>query len=198
MSISWSSRPDRGDASTNYQLARCPRSGTLRGVILSRSLQGTGTHYYRGRTTPCVGAKCEACKDGMAARWYGYVAIWSPSTDRVAIAEITDAAADDLDRWHARHGTLRGAVLTLKRQGARVNGRIIADVSQGTIDPDRLPPPPDLIRILEKIWGLNTNAPIAGTIGRKSKQARGDGREEQAADGTVRQDDEDHRLRSYG
>lgn len=164
MSITWSGRPDRGDESTNYQLARCPRSGSLRGIILSRSLQGTGTHYYRGRTAACLGSKCEACKDGMKPRWYGYLAIWSPSTDRVAIAEITDAASDDVDRWFARHNTLRGAILTLKRQGSRPNGRILADVTAGTIDDSRLPDCPDIIRCLERIWGLNSAATIAGSM----------------------------------
>lgn len=33
-----------------------------------------GTHYWRGRTIPCVGSRCPACETTLL-RWFGYVGV---------------------------------------------------------------------------------------------------------------------------
>lgn len=157
MSVTWTDRPPRDETSGNFRLVRVARAGTVRGIILSPHLSGTGLHYWKGKSTPCNGSQCDACREGYVPRWYGYVAIWNPKTDHIGLAEITDGAADDLDRYRARHGTLRGAELLLSRQGNRPNGRILATVAPAAIAPERLPPAPDVIQCLNRIWGVNEN-----------------------------------------
>jgi len=167
MSITWTDRPSREDGQGNYRLLRVGRSGTVRGIIISHNLVGTGLHYWKGKSTPCNQSTCEACKEGHTARWYGYIALWSAKTDSIGICEITDGCADDVDRYRARHSTIRGAELLLTRQGQRPNGRILANLTPGSIADERLPSAPDVIKILMKIWGMNENHAVASRPGRE-------------------------------
>jgi len=117
----------------------------------------------------------------MKPRWYGYVALWNPKTDAVQIAEITDGAADELDRYFARHNSLRGAVLTLARQGARPNGRIISQVDPPQLSEERLPAEPDVMRCLEKIWGVNENHESVARRSAKTRSENTNGHAEKPA-----------------
>ena len=184
MAITWSGRPRRDDEPRNFQLVRTPRSGTIRGIILNPGLTGTGTHYYGGRTVPCLGSKCKACEDGASPRWYGYLPIWNSSNDRIAIAEVPDAAADEIDRYHARHNTLRGSILTLRRQGSRPNGRVVADVVPGSIDQSRLPSAVDVQQCLEKIWGINRFAQVTGSMAKEREANLRKNANKQSTNGT--------------
>lgn len=156
--IHWTNRKEDNDPTRNFKLFRCPRSGSLTGVIVSPDMIGTGTHFWKNRTMPCTGKSCPACRDGFNPRWYGFLGIWSPKTDRLGILEITEAASDEVDRYYDRHKTLRGAQIKVSRQGNRPNGRVLADLTTGTIDPERLPPAIDIKATLLRMWELTTTA----------------------------------------
>lgn len=182
MSIHWSSRPSRGEGEGNYRLVRVQRAGVVRGIILSRNLEGTGVHYWKGKSMPCAGSACEPCREGFKPRWYGYVAIWNPRTDQIAIAEVTDSASDDFDRFIARHNTLRGGRLTLSRQGQRPNGRILAQIEPGDLSDERLPDCPNVQQMLMKIWGVNQNHAVSANKNHGRAKNSGNPSREQPAD----------------
>lgn len=51
---------------------RVPAAKVVRGVSLSVRIVEVRTHYWRGRTVPCVLDDCPACEESTG-RWYGFL-----------------------------------------------------------------------------------------------------------------------------
>lgn len=148
----WSTQPNDGDIRPATQLLRVKPGKPLEGVITCTTTNGTYLHYWKGRTTPCLGADCEACTQKLSARWYGFLSLWSPRTNGHAIVEITSSCMERINEYTASHGTLRAALLRLRRANNKANARLLAEIELSGYAPDAIPPALDLIDTLEYIW----------------------------------------------
>ena len=150
--VHWQNRPDEESGVSNYQIVRTPQGKEVQAIVLSEQLVGTKLHYWRGRSVPCSGPDCEACKGGNVARWKGYVLITNRACSQVYIFEFTQRAFDAFDRFFTEKGTLRGAIMTAKRLGKRPNSPLSITFEAGRHDEDLLPPEEDIAQMLSRMW----------------------------------------------
>lgn len=139
-------------APLDYQLVRVPPAGRIGGICLSSDLLCRDIHHYGGRSMPCVGAGCPACRDASRLEWKGWIAIYSHTTRTTKILELTKRAMLPLEEWYKEHRTLRGALVITARCGSKANGPLFSTVSPGPIERDLLPRAPDLIALLGRMW----------------------------------------------
>ena len=148
----WNDRPNEVKEQGHFEIMRTPAGGVLSGVITSDTFVGCNLHYYRGRSTPCRKNDCEACEAGHRPRWTGYVLLMSRKTRRVNILEFTARCYSTMQSMLIAKTSLRGVVVTVKRTSSRPNGPLAMTFEEDRVDPDSLPPAPDLREILERIW----------------------------------------------
>jgi hypothetical protein len=132
----------------------------LEGIVLNEELIGTNLHYWRGRSRPCTGNDCDACKHGQKPRWKGYVFIYGERSKRTVIFEFTERAFGPFDAYFTEHGTLRGAKLKASRLSKKENGPIHVVFDDANYDRPNLPKPTDLRGVLERMWEINENANV--------------------------------------
>lgn len=135
-------------------LTRTPQGKPLQGIILSDDLIGTNTHYYRGRTSPCDQENCEACNDGFPWRWHAYVVLYSRSNQAKTLFEMTAKCCEPLLTYRKAYGTLRGCVLSAKRQNSSANSRVILTTTRADLQQIQLPKCPDILKALSIIWNI--------------------------------------------
>ena len=145
--------PDDG-GQRPLQLIRVPSQSKIRWLITTPDLIGTPTHYYHGRTQPCEGPECQACQEGLSWRWHGYVAIYSPRSQRHCLLELTARVAESFVRYRDDHGTLRGCDMTAWRSPQQPNGKVFVTLVPADLTSIKLPEPPDVLRCLMKMWDL--------------------------------------------
>ena len=150
----WANQPNEPTTETRMPIMRVLPGRPKSGIILSVGLTGAYTHFWRGRTTICTAPECDACDANRLPRWYGYLAVWSPSTKTQALFELTPAAAPDIIAHQEAYGTLRTARLTLQRANAKANSRVQAAIEPTTYATKDLPEPPNVRAILQRIWEL--------------------------------------------
>ena len=153
----WSNLPENGESQRATRLIRVKPGKAIAGIVTSVHLVGCYVHYFRGRSTPCERADCEACKEKHTPRWYGWLSLWAPKSNEHVIAEITSSCVEAVREYELKHGQLRGAVLTLERATAKINSRLTARVQQSAMSPDVLPAELDVVSVLEKIWETHRN-----------------------------------------
>lgn len=149
-------------------LMRCPVNKTITGIITCEDLVGTRTHYYRGRTIPCDDSACPACDEGLPWRWHAYVSVYSPTSHRTVLFEMTARCAETLVTYRRAYGTLRGCQLTAKRANLNPNSRVILQTTQADLQKVTLPSEPDLLAALSIIW--NIERPSISIEGRNKEQ----------------------------
>lgn len=135
-------------------IKRTPAKGTLIAIVTSKSLLGTSTHYYGGRTVPCTHETCEPCREGTPFRWHAYLSAYSIPHKLHFLFECTAAAADQFVRYAAEHETLRGCAFRAQRSSTRMNARVEIDTNVYTGKDSDLPPPADLVGALARLWNL--------------------------------------------
>lgn len=151
------SLPDE-DADFPFHLLRTPPAGPLTGIITTPKLLSCKTHFAKNRTSPCMDPDpCELCNDGFSWRWHVYVGLFQPRTFHHVIFETTPRAAKPLEHYLTFHQTLRSAAIKSTRPSANPNGRIHIDVKHIDEATLRLPPPPDVEKILCHIWNIQNN-----------------------------------------
>lgn len=136
-----------------YDILRCRQGKVVKGIMLAGDVCGAYTHWYGGRTLPCNGLSCPACKMNVEVRWHGYLPLYNTSTRNIVIAEITTAAVEPIDRWFREKRSLRGAFISIMRGAERVNSPLKSRVEEGPLPAEALPNPPHVREILEKMWG---------------------------------------------
>ena len=179
----WTKRPPRGEAQRLYRLRRCPTKGQLSVVILSHDLIGRHTHYYAGRTRPCLGLQCEPCGKNQAPAWHGYVACIDLKTNERLVVEVTSGVASKIGEQFDIYRTLRGVRMLLERTSPRANGRISARFAPPAAGTGTLPEAPDLRPIMERLWEVHSLATLEKEIERIEKP-RPTGTEGKASFGT--------------
>lgn len=150
----WADAPTTRSETNHFEIIRTPPGGSIHAVIASEKFIGTNLHYYRGRSTPCRKNNCEACEAGHRPRWTGYVLIMSKKTRRLNIFEFTQRCYEPFHAMQVARDSLRGVVFTCRRTSSRPNGPLTIIFEEDRMDPDAVPPVPDLREILERIWEI--------------------------------------------
>lgn len=147
--------PDAEPRDTRLPLLRVKPEKDVHGVCLSSKPEGADTHYWRGRTTMCTHPECEPCEKGHVYRWYGYVALLGFKSNTIAMVEITPAVTAEMQAWIATHGTLRASEWHLRRKNRKPNSELLLTITESGRASVALPPEPDLLRPLCKMWDLD-------------------------------------------
>ena len=150
----WSNRTEAGGEQRAMSPIRIKPGKPLNSLILSEDVVAAWTHYDGGRSRICLGAECQVCARNLAARWYGYLCIYSTASNKKGLLEITPRCAEALTAWHEVHRTLRGARISVWRDGPRINSQLSCSVAEGGFSGTALPPPFDVRETLRRLWGL--------------------------------------------
>lgn len=150
----WTNAPPADPRGQGLPLVRTPANGTLRAIVTSDKLVGTDTHFWGGHTVPCDRPTCDACENGVAFRWHGYLSAYNPQTQLHFIFEMTDQAAATFLEYFKANGSLRTAMFEAYRWNHRRNGRVIVKVEPFAMPAHVLPPAPDICKVMAIIWRL--------------------------------------------
>lgn len=145
-------RPTDQSPPDSYRIWRVGPKGKGTAIIISSDLIGCYTHYFKGRTRPCTGEKCEACANDSSRRWHSYFAAWTPTNNEKVIAEIPLSAAQVFHDWYDEHRTLRGYKFTLERRGGKINGKVFATIHAGKMEDQMIPACPAIEPMLLRMW----------------------------------------------
>lgn len=154
MPIDYSTSVPSDPRGPSFPIVRTPPRGALVGIVTSKDLCGTFTHYFHGRTTPHDSDGCEACKGGLPYRWHAYMSVWAPDTGLHFLFECTAQAAEYFVDYRSRMGTLRGCKFQATRHMSKINGRVLLQLRQADLTGIHLPQPPDIPKCLAILWGL--------------------------------------------
>lgn len=150
--------PEEDDGGSLYQIRRVPAGGSLNLVLISKNVLGIRTHYYHGRTTPCLRANCPACNDGYNPRWHGYVLAVDARAERPIIFEFPAGVWPTFKQYANERGDLRGVMAVATRLGSANNSPVQVTLRGPHKEAHRLPPEQDLWPILCRIFGLRPSA----------------------------------------
>lgn len=173
----WNTLPGKPDDTRAWPIMRVGTKGVSRLVIVSNELIGRFTHYWKGRTQPCLTDVCEACANGQAARWYGWLAVISETSGAKAIVEITYQGYVSVADTITFADTLRGRGMAIRRIPAKPNGKMRVEIRPHKTVPIELPNEPDIRAILERMWQATPKEfadeppPSAGTRQRSNGRA---------------------------
>jgi len=165
-------RPDDGVSPRQWKIRRCGATEKLIGTCLSHDLIGGYTHWFRGRTLPCVDpSTCEACQASTPRRWHSWFAAKLTKFSELVIIEITERAVEPFDSWFRQHRTLRGVCFELSRKGRKENGQLCVRLKDGVVPSDQLQSIGEIDFMLLRMWEMPDNVPM------REKKAKRDGDE---------------------
>lgn len=147
-------RPEADALPLGIPVWRAPTKGEGGCIILSKVLIGTWTHFFRGRTQPCLGDACAICADQITRRWHGWVVGWGSKDRSMRIVELPAGPAVTLSDFGKERGGLRGVGIRLSRRNGKPNGPVVIAISGAQIDSALLPPCPDLAPLLLRMWQI--------------------------------------------
>ena len=153
----WSSKVPTDPRGYGLPLVRTPALGQLKAIVTSNGLIGCDTHFWGGHTVPCDGPECDACQNGVAYRWHGYLSAYNPETQLHFIFECTAQAASKFAEYSDEHKILRGCLFAAYRWKHTRNGRVIIKCIPGPLISAALPEPPDLPSVMSIVWRLSEN-----------------------------------------
>lgn len=151
MSI-WKDKPDSTNRTDNYRIYRTPVGREVELICLSTNFLGASLHYWKGRSTPCIGPECEACKNGQRPRWKGYIQAYHPATRTIVIFEFTERGYEPFQEALNHHSHLRGLKFKTFRLNKKPNGPIQICFGELREESPHLPKAGDLAGMLERIW----------------------------------------------
>lgn len=166
-------RPDEGIKPKQWRLRRCRAGERLVGMCLSGDVIGGYTHWFRGRTIPCLGDElCEACPQAIAKRWHAWFgALINKQTERVII-EITLGAMQPFDEWRRKHTTLRGAIFELSRKDSRANGELFVKLRHSNSELVDVPHCEHLREMLFRMWEVPAEQQILLPLDAQQRTAK--------------------------
>lgn len=173
--LRFSSDPPLEPTKYSLPMLRTPAKGKLVLLLTCERELGCYTHYYGGRSTPCTGDGCEACKAGSSMRWHTYVCGIVPKTHEHSLLEITRAAAETLAAYRVKNGTLRGCHLTANRVAERANARLHLELRPYDLATIDLPASANIQAALCNLWGIPTfeTEIIRGPLGAPNVEHKG-------------------------
>lgn len=136
-----------------YEILRTPPKKRTVFLILSERELTMPTHYWRGRTTPCLEPEpCDMCEASSEIRWKVYLAVSLPITGQIACYECTDHGGESIIAARKESGSLRGKKLTCWRSGNKENSPVNCIVAK-VLDPTiHVPPCFDVKEYLYRMW----------------------------------------------
>lgn len=170
---SWPNSPPDPETITPLRLIRAPARSSLKTTIISPEIQGALTHYNGSRTVRCPLVNCPECAKHHKPRWYGYVAIFNPVTNATAIFEFPSGPYATVREFLEKYKSLRGTTLTAWRKPARENGPVFLTLEPPTDPSLSYPDPPNLMKVLCRMWGLDYKAERRELVEQMTKQATG-------------------------
>ncbi len=165
----WSDKPPANDKMPPLRILRTPAHRPFTSWILSTAITGAMTHYANSRTIKCIGEGCPICAQRRLPRWYGYFAIYNPTSGARALFEIPDGAHLAFADYLVKYKSLRGAKFTASRKPDRPNGQVVCSLTPPTNAAIPFPDEPDVFRLLCQIWGLDWQAETAAFRHAKTK-----------------------------
>lgn len=152
-SIRWDDRSPSNPGAPRLPIAVwSPPPGTVDFIRFLGPWRGLWLHFQAERSHPCTDPDCRLCEQSVPARWMGYAPalLWRPSEKswQPIVCPVTPGVADVL-----RDHVLPGLIVELRRPGRRRNGVIEARVVDRPVK-DPLPPPFDVVPILQRMWRL--------------------------------------------
>jgi hypothetical protein len=146
--------PGGEDQSFDWCIVRADEAKPILLIALSDKHWGTRTHFFKGRTMPCLKTDCEACKRKMLSRWTGYLLCLENKTGTKIIFEFTPPGALVLQKARNEYTTLRGLNIIASRPSRKANGKVLLEIRGMNSGAHKLPPAPDAKPLLMHIWGL--------------------------------------------
>lgn len=171
--------PQKDETRGGWTIKRADPERAVEYVIVSDDLLGVRTHYWRGRTIPCLIKCCEPCQAAHANRWHGYLLVINTlSHERVAF-EFGPNNVELFDELRKQYGSLRGVKFVTARAQKKPNGRVVCVPRGKTENMAKLPSDEPIWPILAHLWGFRAEkraaaaAPIgAGPTEAEAAQAR--------------------------
>lgn len=151
--------PAPSDRGPSFPIARCNalQRFQLRFTCLSDDVFGLKVHFA-GKSNVCLAPAfpCEFCKDEKPWRWVGYLAAADALCHKQFLVELTAGVMPDVNRYRELWPTLRGREITLSRPSMKPTGRLKIDFGSEarTAPSSKIPPPFNVIAVLEKIYGV--------------------------------------------
>lgn len=150
----WSTDVPDDPRGQGLPLLRTPAGSRLRAIVTSTDLIGCETHFWGGHTVPCEAPECEACQNGVAYRWHGYLSAFNPLDSLHFIFEMTDQAARFFTAYRKEHNALRCCQFEAYRWHSKKNGRVMIKCERSAVLSSALPQAPDLKKVMAIIWRL--------------------------------------------
>jgi len=161
----FSNRLPKDKEHMGFKIVRTPESGMICGIITTPELLVCDTHFWGGRTIPCERLRtkmdgtfepgdCAACREAVPYRTHVYVACFSPKTGEHFIFECTAAAAQPLEEYWDKTGTLRGCVIKAIRSRNQRNAKVMIETGTANIARQPIPDAPRMDLLLSVIWRL--------------------------------------------
>lgn len=148
--------PDDKDRNFGWTIKRAGTDSVMKLVVLSSDIFGIRTHFFRGRTGPCLLSDCEACEHKQLSRWKGYLLAVDASDQQQCIFEFTPPAALKLDEAKKKYGTLRGLQVYVSRASKKPNAKVNVTVRGISVLGPQECPDYWVWPVLAHIWGLNS------------------------------------------
>lgn len=134
-----------------------PKVGSpVSGLVWSARPLGFYTHFFDGRTHPCLGDSpaCIGHAQGVPRRWKAYVAGRSDQLGMLCLFEFPRESVKNTLALRDQGVSLRGAVVKLVRVGPNNNSPVRVELRLDA-RPESCPvEEPDVQRLLCRIWGV--------------------------------------------
>lgn len=150
----FSEAPPEEAGPIGIRITRAPKSGKAVFTILSERLLGCWTHFFLGRTQPCVDDGCTICSPKAPRRWYGWLAGYDVAQRTKALVEVPPGVALGLKAYRLEVGNLRGHAIQLSRKNSKDNGPVVGRFAAGIYASEMLPPCPDVVSLLMRMWRI--------------------------------------------
>lgn len=150
----WTNSPPDDPRGHGLPIVRTPANRSLKAIVTSDNIVGCDTHYWGGHTVPCDRPECDACNNGIAYRWHGYLTAFNPDDQLHFIFEFTAQAAATFINYLESHDTLRCCQFEAYRWRHTKNGRVIINAQNSAYSSRSLPKAPDICKVMAIIWRL--------------------------------------------
>jgi hypothetical protein len=123
------------------------------GWMINQAITQVATHYYKGRTRPCIGKDhgCEPCLVNVPPKWKGFMPVLRAGYSKAFLMEITHNSAVTCPLLLDTSVNLRGMKLRVRRTGTKANSPCVAFVER-ELFPAKLPAELDARKALCIIW----------------------------------------------
>jgi len=145
--------PEPGPKASDHTWLHVPSAAPLPVVILSDRGTGYVGHFAGGCMRPCLSADCPLCARKVGTMPRLVYSVYDLRLRMPGLVEVGLLTYHEIERHADAVGHLRGLVITLRKDGSRSTGRIIAEAPDSHPNlPDPLPLALDCRAALHRTW----------------------------------------------